>query len=137
MELEKKHFIYGGFAIITLIALYFLHEYLTTQIVHKELKNLLKHKKKFQTKKKNIINNTKLYENDLDMEMKMKMQMQMQREIDNKNDDTIIVNHHDMDSYVDVGNDDEDDAQNTPSSKGSRVSKDNIGCRDMMDGSRQ
>jgi hypothetical protein len=138
MEFEKKHFIFGGFTIIALIALYFIHSYLTKQIVHKELKNLLKHKKKNQMKKKNIMSNINhRKEKEKEIEMEMEMQMQMQREMDTKNDENIILNQHDMDSYVDVGNDDEDEARNTPSSRGSRVSKDNIGCRDMMDGSRQ
>ena len=133
MELEKKHLFLLGFAVLALVGLYFIHSHLTKKIVHTELKNLLKQKKKNQ---KNQMKKMQMLEN-INKQREMQKQRQMP-ESDMEMEMDMEMKQQDMDSYIDPGNEDDIEVQNTPSSRSSsRLSKDNIMMRDLMDGTRQ
>lgn len=134
-EIEKKHLFMGGFTIIILVTLYFLHSYLTIRIVHNELKNIAKEKKKRLLKQNQIIqrDNTKRQKMSRDTEPipeKMSMTMEMKHQ---------EIEQQEMDSYIDPGIEEDIDQiqEQDPSRASSKLSKNNIMMRDMMDGSRQ
>jgi hypothetical protein len=130
---EKKNLYIGGLIIVILVIMYFLHSYQTKKLIHDELKNIAKEKKRKLLKemvklKKANLNKQKEYP-DLSDE-------------DKQND--INMNQQEMDSYIDICNDGGNGdtvinqiPQQPPSHSGSRMSANNIMMRDMMDGSHQ
>ncbi len=132
---EKKNLYIGGLVIVVLIVMYFLHSYQTKRLIHDELKNIAKEKKKRLVKQ--MMKRERINPNQ-----------NKQREYpdfsDEERQNDMNMNQQDMDSYIDPGNDERNDdtmmnqiPQQPPSNSGSRISGNNIMMRDMMDGSHQ
>jgi uncharacterized protein YxeA len=132
IDLEKKQlFIIGAVVIVVLAAMYFWNDYLTTKvmpkIVRKEIKNIVKQKKKtkhgFVMKEQQSLPHHQYQRAGRPVEREFDMEMKQQ----------------DMDSYIDPedGGEAAEVEQQPPSKRSSRMSKDNIMMRDMMDGSLQ
>jgi hypothetical protein len=140
---EKKNLYIGGLVVVVLVVMYFLHSYQTKRLIHDELKNIAKEKKKRLVKQ--MIKRERINPNQ-----------NKQREYpdfsDEERQNDINMNQQDMDSYIDPGNDMQNDMRNDernddtmmnhisqqpPSNSGSRISGNNIMMRDMMDGSHQ
>lgn len=129
---KKNKFILGGFVIIGLVVMYFLHDFYTRRLIHNELKKIAKAKKRkntklLQNKKKNenidktsdddTLNNYTL--ND-DMQYKPTQQKHIQR---------------DMDSYIDPDAEHMENMNESHNSQGSsKFNQSNIMMRDMMEG---
>lgn len=117
--MEKKYIFIIGFSLIGLVILYFAHSYFTIQIVQNELKNLVKEKRR----------KIKYEEEDEEKEIKINNK----KVIENKN----IEEKLDIDSYVNIDEDNDNNDANPISEQSSKLSKSNIMLRDMVDGSRQ
>lgn len=138
---EKKNLYIGGLIVVVLVVIYFLHSYQTKRLIHDELKNIAKEKKKRLVKQ--MIKRERINPNQ-----------NKQREYpdfsDEERQNDMNMNQQDMDSYIDPENDMRNDERNDindtminqipqqpPSNSGSRISGNNIMMRDMMDGSHQ
>ncbi len=134
---EKKNLYIGGLVVVVLVIMYFLHSYQTKRLIHDELKNIAKEKKKRLVKQ--MMKREKISQNQ---NKQREYQDFSDEEI--QNEANINMNQQDMDSYIDPGNDMRNDdtmmnqiPQQPPSHSGSRISANNIMMRDMMDGSHQ
>lgn len=120
-DLSQKNnkFILGGFTIIVLIVLFYLHDFYTKKLIHSELKKIAK------SKKKNIIKNLKI---------KQKKFTELENTHDMENIDKELE-QHDMDSYIDPGAQfNEDDNSHNNSQASSRLNSSNIMMRDIING---
>lgn len=120
-DLSQKNnkFILGGFTIIVLIVLFYLHDFYTKKLIHSELKKIAK------SKKKNIIKNLKI---------KQKNFTELENTHDIENIDKELE-QHDMDSYIDPGAQfNEDDNSHNNSQASSRLNSSNIMMRDIING---
>lgn len=127
MELEKNKLYIIGFVLISMVALYYLHIYQTTRLIRRELSKMAKEKKKKQMKqmmRRQIVDEQQQH------------QQQQQRHYISEEDP-----QEEMDSYIDPGNENNDEIDEQPSSNqsmgSSRLSDKNVLMRDMMDGSHQ
>jgi hypothetical protein len=131
LRLEKKNFYIGGLIVVVLVIMYFLHSYQTKRLIHDELKNIAKEKKRRFVKE--MAKRERINQNQI-----------KQREYpdfsDEERQNDMNMNQQDMDSYIDPENDNVmmNQMPRQPSSNSeNRISGNNIMMRDMMDGSHQ
>jgi uncharacterized membrane protein len=122
---EKKNLYVGGLVIVVLIVMYFLHLYQTKRLIHDELKNIEKEKKRKLIKQ--MMKREKANSN-----LNLNKQIEYPDFSDEEN-----PNQQDMDSYVDPGDNMNQMPQQQQPSNSSRIPANNIMMRDMMDGSQQ
>jgi E3 ubiquitin-protein ligase DOA10 len=135
MEFEKNKMYIIGFILTTLVALYYIHLYQTTRIIKDEINKMAREKKKKQLKY--IM---KQHMTDKQSYQQAQQQSSQQHQMNYLHENNI----DEMDSYIDPGNEninpDEDDRNDEQQSSNysnekSRLSGNNVGMRDLMDGS--